>query len=585
MRVGFAPPSYPYRTFSASLEDDEHFAMKPPDRLRHDTARPSAPRYVTCLGTEAPKIHDLLGPDQKSRHLPLHAKPDAVATLKLAQLFTLSMAADVRDKLARAVRWLQDPCLYEAIHKRFESTSSARRSPRKSTLRRADVEMLVAIHRFEVREDVKCAANVFTVVEAAKRRRRMIIEPLLNDVIDPSDFDKIELPTSARIREMANLPFFIQFDAKAFYDQLPLDKAVRGYFGVGDDMASSCLPMGFKPSCAVAQSIAEALLSFDSPNVMKACYIDNFFFAGRSKAEVIAAVRIFFARCNEAGVVLNSTTLSFENSFDALGEHFETGLPTRTAHNGNATVSLTATTMDKLRAAKSQLRRQDADLLSYRQIAAIFGIAFYAARVSDRPPTFAFAALRFYRELIAPCDTWSATAPRITGIARQELEAWLDMLLLNVPTELGTPKELEEDCVVYSDASAWGWGSCTVRDGRTRTTNAEWTMDEKLRDNLRSSVNAEPKALVNAVIAAARPGDRRIIVFTDHLPLVYAWQRGYGKALPYNHMVVCLKRALPNVRIELQFVPGASNPADRASRGFSCTPEEDQLAAFECRMG
>jgi hypothetical protein len=532
-------------------------------------------------------LQDLLGAPGPARKLPLHAKPEAVGTLDLARLLALRMSDDVREKLNRALRWLKDPALYETVAARLALLPNPR-VPRKSTLSKEDTEMLLAIHRYQVADDIKCGANVFTVIEAAKRRRRLIIEPLLNDVIYPTDFDSIALPRSEKIRKMANMPFFVQFDAKAFYDQIPLHEALRGYFGVGGGAVSCSLPMGFRPACSVAQRIAEALLDFDVGGrrwaILKEAYIDNFFFAGSCKETVHRAATIFLERCTQVGIVLNTTDIVFTESFDALGEHFETDAATRAAHGGNGTVSLTDTTIEKLRVAKAQLLRQDSDLLSFRQVAAIFGIAFYAARVSDRPPTFAFSALRFYRECIANCGAadWSHTAPRMYGRPRQELEGWLDVLLLNVPVTLGGETGGAPDCVIYSDASAWGWGCCVTREGRTTHESGEWSASERMKWDVHSSVAAEPLGIVHAVIAGMRSGDRKIAVYTDHLPLIFAWRRGYGKAWAYNEMVVTLRRLLGDVQVEMHFVAGVDNPADRWSRGFACSAEDDEIAFSEC---
>ena len=55
-----------------------------------------------------------------------------------------------------------------------------------------------------------------------------------------------------------------------------------------DADAYRVLPMGFMPSCDVAQITAEVLTDFAKDGVECACYIDNFFFAGDSKAAVDA---------------------------------------------------------------------------------------------------------------------------------------------------------------------------------------------------------------------------------------------------------------------------------------------------------
>jgi hypothetical protein len=88
----------PYITFADTVDDVRELA-KPAKPCKID----QAPRFVTFSGIEAPKLHDLLGAQHTGR-LPLHAIPEAVATVSLARLIALHMHDDVRDKLNPALR-------------------------------------------------------------------------------------------------------------------------------------------------------------------------------------------------------------------------------------------------------------------------------------------------------------------------------------------------------------------------------------------------------------------------------------------------------------------------------------------------
>lgn len=538
----------------------------------------ATPRFVLFSGVEAPKASDLSDRPRGSGTAPLHAKADAVATIRLQELAALSMHDDRREQLRDALRWLGCPALYEELAARAAALRCPRQS-RPSRLSAADINMLLAIRRVVHCDCTEASSNVFTVFEAAKHRRRLIVEPMLNDVIYDSDVGRVVLPRNALIRRMANRRYFAQFDAKSYYDQFELAPEIRKYFGMGGrGLASACLPMGFRPACFVAQATSEALLSFDMVGVEACCYIDNFFFCSDSKDDLVNACRTFLDRCATVGVVLNSTDIAISEQFDALGEHFRVDVATRARNDGNGTVELASTAIDKIDLALGTLAYQDRENISFRRCAAIFGIAFYGSRVLSSPPSYAFNALRFYREVIAGTVNWSAAAPRIVGTARYELESWLRILRCNHSVSLAeVDMATAPDVEIFTDASAWGWGATAMRGGVAAQQSVPWTNAESSLWDCTSSVAAEPLALVNGVAANVRTSDRLVRLHTDHLPLVYALRRGYGKALSYNSCVVALQRLFPQARFVVEFVPGVSNPADRLSRGFWDWREEAVL--------
>ena len=80
---------------------------------------------------------------------------------------------------------------------------------------------------------------------------------------------------------------------------------------------------------------------------------------------------------------------------------------------------------------------------------------------------------------------------------------------------------------------------------------------------------AEPLAVLKAVAASVVPGrDTNVLIHTDHMGLVFAGARGYGKCYMYNQMLTCLAEHFPGVRFSFVFVRGCDNPADTLSRGW-----------------
>jgi hypothetical protein len=72
-----------------------------------------------------------------------------------------------------------------------------------------------------------------------------------------------------------------QFDYAAWFDQIPLEESIRKYFGVSKHIAFFVLPMGFCPSCEVAEALTEAIADTTIPVTTPTC-VDNVLFQGTS---------------------------------------------------------------------------------------------------------------------------------------------------------------------------------------------------------------------------------------------------------------------------------------------------------------
>ena len=151
----------------------------------------------------------------------------------------------------------------------------------------------------------------FKVAEPHKGRCRAIFDCSLNDIFTKTP--KYSLKTKTEIRRALSgwgKDFiFLQFDFKAFYDQLVLAIGVRKFFGVlgHDDMYYNLmlLPMGFRLAVACAQAVMWGLLNFVmGAKVATATCIDNVCFAG-SRHEVYAAASTFLKRVEECNFTLN----------------------------------------------------------------------------------------------------------------------------------------------------------------------------------------------------------------------------------------------------------------------------------------
>jgi hypothetical protein len=322
---------------------------------------------------------------QSSSHLPLHAK-EVTGNLRVDKVIQMARGK-LRAFVEESARWLNDVARYEQLMKNATNNKDKRdpAKPTNSRLSRQDMEIMEKLKKYEEEPDVKAWARVFSVPEWAKKRRRPICEPILNDYFDEKAIPTVRFRTPeqqraiiARIRDHLRAKGLQTvakcYDFAAYYDQLPLSKDVAKYFGVrsgGKSWTARTIPMGFRPSCAVAQAFTWAIIDFDVEDVIILSYIDNVAFIGSEAGEKKAAA-IFERRCKEAGAVLSEAG-DITQQFDFLGERFDLKA---------GTTQLTTKTTDKLQQVKEALNTKELRP-TRREMAAIFGLNIFASGVAS----------------------------------------------------------------------------------------------------------------------------------------------------------------------------------------------------------
>jgi hypothetical protein len=553
------------------------------------------PRYVKFSGAEAPKLADLSfatqrGPPPKR----LHVKPEAVGTIDYSKFDTLDMTDRKRAILSKALEWICSPRRLATVLARGAVTRQARNT----TLSADELEMLVAIKRVHIMEEPEhfflhksnaTFANVFTVLELAKERRRIIIEPLINDLIQKSDLlthqGEIALLQKAEARAIAAMPFVAVLDASAFFDQFPVHNEVAPFFAFRlpnrhacRNIAASVLPMGFKPSVDIAQAAALALLDFKHVGTTRSgAYVDNFIFGAESSSDLTESVKIFLERCAHVGVVINdkpedpaSIVLTATDSFDFLGERYEPGPA------GTRVRTLTASTREKLGAARTLISVwQKRGQIPRRMAAALFGILFYASPIMEVILARYFTARHYYSMQIAGTTDWELPISPPCSSVIDSIFDWIKACEQASPVPAtGSSRRAEYQTVCYVDASVWGWGATIENsDGSMRHLSYPWTATDRSIHNVAASSIAEPLALrrlLTILLSTATPRGRAIKIFSDHAALVSRAAYGHANTEAYNAACLAIAEAEQQfgVQIDVSFVPGTNNKADALSRGF-----------------
>lgn len=488
---------------------------------------------------------------QDSDKLPLHAHPNVCNSVLLDKVSQLSfLSADTQQHLIEALRWVNDPSRYDFARKKVKCQNY------RPGLTVDDVNQLNRYGKF-VFVAALCGVKSFSIPEWNKKRRRPIFWPDINALISKDMLQKSRIPLKDLVRKQVKKDSWsIQFDFKSWFDQIKLHMEISRFFAFKADMCLGQLPMGFRPAVEVAQAITLKLIDFQLPEGVEAiAYIDNVRFVGPSKEAVEAAGKEFKERCKEVGAIIG-TEHEPSQFDDFLGEQYD---------HVNATRKITDKVMEKVNIARALVNNNSP--ITYRQLAAIFGVLFYASHVLDVSPAKYYTAMRFYREQMSQVNNWNDTCDSMPAAPRQNLLNWFAVLRNNKPTDAYTPPcEDEFDLTLYVDASDYGWGCVSIANHTTKILQGVWTESDRAAHKVASSVSSEPLGALRAIKATTSVNMKRVRIYTDHMGLVYAGNRGYGKARTYNDLLVHLEELYPNTKFEFVHIKGIYNPADKYSR-------------------
>jgi hypothetical protein len=489
-------------------------------------------------------------------------KPEVVGVLEPRKVLTLPMSAEHRATLEHALRWIENSDVYKTIERNLDTIV---RLPRNCMQERTLTTL------FDVRkmgllssdEDIVSWCNMYEVEEERQEgdRIRPLAEPLINDIIKAHAHTETasQLHSSTKYtskdvtrRGVLHNDAGCQFDYAAWFDQIPLEESIRKYFGVSKHIALFVLPMGFCPSCEVAEALTEAIADTTIPVTTSTC-VDNVLFQGTS-TNLQAAGEIFLQRCSAVGAVVKSPTILITESYDYCGEHYSHSTKTR---------CLTAKTARKCQYAASILANNK--VVTLRQLMAIIGLGLYAANTLRIAVGTYHNAMRCYARAAAHCSTGlSLDKPfALPPGSRRELQMWLQRAAHNVPVPVFIDGEPEY--TIYTDASAAGWGAlCINKDGTMKTISCRWTTSALVGGNVQSSVYTEPLAARLAIAKFVPKGTKKVLVFTDHLPLVYSTKKTFGRAESYSQLSAFLEAY--GADFVFEHISGLINPADCLSR-------------------
>jgi hypothetical protein len=381
------------------------------------------------------------------------------------------------------------------------------------------------------------------------QRRRPLFEPTLNDVFGRDTLD--ETMHSERDTRRANgaawFPEEVEetfsFDQKGWYDQFDVPKERRNLLVFRDCdgiLWRLCkLPMGYRHACSIAQGATWVIIDFDrSERVRADTCIDNMRMRG-PRTDVREAVLILFRRCEAVNATLNdvdTTRYQKPEDLDELVVHSENFLGEFYDYSAG-TVAVTAKLLTKLKASMANFAKG----WSYRNLAAHIGMLSWTIDILQTDVTLYFDFLRFYRRAASDMafvaeqdDMWDLPIPEMTRHECGQLVHWTNLVFENKPTSNirrdGASKSGPRTTIIV-DSSSTRWGAVSVRNGKIQVASGEFANEKA------ASAHAEPSGVKAAIARFIAPHEEgEVVVYTDHMPIAYAAERGVAKAFFTNEL-------------------------------------------------
>jgi hypothetical protein len=410
---------------------------------------------------------------------------------------------------------------------------------------------------------------MFGVPEPAKRRWRMIKNTANINATELEIFS-VKFPTVRELDEGARGPAVACIDFAAYYDQIGLDPSTRNlhcFRGLdGKTYRLTRLPMGQRQAVGVACALTDAVLSFQRRSCIQTC-IDNIRFVG-SREDVEHDLLETVRRCRQIGLAINevekdlplhevSSLISSKATF--MGRLFD---------HEKQTICLADKTVGKLKLVLEHMRTHRS---SWRNVAALLGLLFFAQHVLQLPISCFGNAFRMYREvsrrLAGDELSWDQEA-EMQECQWKELQEWALMAIANRPRSI--ENKIYTD-VICTDASKEGWGFChlNIATGGVKVEQGMWPPEY---DDAHISTHAESMAIYKAIHMCISPREpRTVLLLTDAAVSATCINKLHAKAWYVNWILHCLAKNFPHLRIVAQHIPGEMNISDGVSRGDSIT--------------
>jgi len=516
-----------------------------------------------------------LGEHGTQDRLPLHLKHVTVIDIdKLDILARECLDNEIVQRYHEAKRVLTDPTYYEALN-----TETNEEGLPRLTMEFDDEDManfVAADHAVVFNGKARGWVRLKTREELDRKppRRRC-----LGHTVTVNELPRL---TSCPMSDTSDAMLAVHSGEKAFtvdykqwFSQFGIPPALFPFYCFhyhGVTYALKRMQMGGRQSCDLAQVVAEmvAMVAIQRAQthapVQTMTHVDNSLFCGTTQ-DLVKVAQTLVEVTSEVGAQLNDVEEA--KHIEILDELEFTGLvmnwKNKTARLGPKIVAKLQFTLDNI----------ERVLMTKKILFATFGLLYHVhavTRGNQLPLACNFwKATRFLSHIAYEAqenNDWEGEV-EVTMEILHEILSWTRMAIglgdfsVTPGAETGT-RGLD----LFCDASATGWGAALLDNGDTvREFKGPWEEPDKMQH----STEAEPKALQIAVEHARPniPQGTRLNIWTDHLPLVYAFKKGTANNFRYNNAIrsVFQTARAHKWRVVVQHIAGSSNEqADKLSR-------------------
>jgi len=432
-------------------------------------------------------------------------------------------------------------------------------------------------------EQVRCWCTTFTVTEEEKKRRRLITEPWLNDILLDCmmGLEPLQLPTLEVILARAHAPAAMISDYPWFYGQMPIPDDVGLFYCFrfeGRAYALKSVPTGSRQLPGLAQCITEGVAEraslIASGSITADAYIDNTRFTGTQET-VMEAAQELVTVADAGGLTLNVPPFEIVTTYTFLGIAFD--------HNDH-TVALSSKTRERLTYLRSFIESPDFESSTIRMWIQWLGLLVYASRVMNVSLGQFYYVFKFLKRRVATCALEDRASP--WKCASSTLKTWCTVLIETVPRDPLDVISEEQPIYVYSDASLSGYGAlwfvgpfafCHGEADEHTINNADvmwghWERLEHIAILEARALHYAIREVTSRFHAQHARGKKRLIHgFVDSKTLYHALRKKRSHNFQLNHIVdtiVKVETSSPNQQWKLTFdwVRSAENLADIWSR-------------------
>jgi len=438
---------------------------------------------------------------------------------------------------------------------------------------------------------IHSAVKTILVEQEDKRRIRPCFEPQYNKLIDLLQRPIVMYPPRLlRRKALSSKRYLMQFDFKAWFDQIVLDMKVMPWHvlrtripvewqGIMHSLFMlTKVPMGASHSAHLAQTITWAILEpIILMDVEVGTMIDNVAIASDDPNVFVAAVQTFVKRCKMFNATLNDVELIPSDPVEILrlgeqnaklgsiflGEEYIDGKVRNTSKNVN-----------KLAASLERLQSSISDpniTVTRRNIAAFIGLATWMAHTTQIPLSHHFDLLRIFSTVESQQGHWD-TPTKVTPAMLNAFCKISGPLIENLPVSPRPPsspsfRNSDYDATIIVDASSTGYGAIISINGEIFELRGGW------QGEIRHSAWSEPIGALEALRWTRKRLGRhaRIAIVTDHIALAHAQRRpgsgngGFSTAYHLNNFYAELYKDILD-DADIFYVEGHLNPSDSLSR-------------------